>query len=142
VDDLTKSRKFDTFPMRGPKAPAAGSRYPFKEHFQGDPMAQLYLPAAHAEVDLVLAGQIAEWIDSGELYVAWTPEHGRSAPAVVAELRALEAGWTGTLMLVFKALRELWTALVGREPRGTRLPPPRVGEHAASPKPAAGEAQA
>jgi len=105
-------------------------------------MAQLYLPAAHTEADLVLAGQIAEWIDSAELYVAWTPAHGRSAPAVVAELRALEAGWTGTLTLVLEAMRELWTALLGREPQGPPLTPRQTGGQAAQPKPAAGEAQA
>ena len=105
-------------------------------------MAQLYLPAAHTEADLVLAGQIAEWMDSAELYVAWTPAHGRSAPAVVAELRALEARWTGTLTPVLEALRELWTALLGREPERTRLVLPQTGEPAAPPKPAAGDAQA
>ena len=50
-------------------------------------MAQLYLPAAHTEADLVLAGQIAESIDSAELYVTWTPEHGQAVPEVSAELR-------------------------------------------------------
>ena len=51
-------------------------------------MAQLYLPVAHTEADLVLAGQIAERIDSAELYVSWTPEHGRAVPELMAELRA------------------------------------------------------
>ena len=59
-------------------------------------MAQLYLPVEHTEADLVLAGQIAESIDSAELYVTWTPDHGHSAPQVSAELRANEWNMTRT----------------------------------------------
>ena len=85
-------------------------------------MPQLYLPAEHTEADLVLAGQIAELVDSAELYVAWTPEHGQAAPEVVAELREPAPGLGGTLSLLFQAARELWAALRGRElsPRASR----------------------
>jgi len=104
-------------------------------------MAQLYLPAEHTEADLVLAGQIAEWIESVELYVAWTPAHGTSVPAVAAELRTLDARWT-TLARVFRAVRELWRMLLGRDSRRPPRAVPSAGEHAAQPKPAAGEAPA
>ena len=43
-------------------------------------MSQLYLPVAHTEADLVLAGQIAERIDSAELYVTWTPGTAARSP--------------------------------------------------------------
>ena len=43
-------------------------------------------PWSTRDADLVLAGQIAESIDSAELYVVWTAEHGQSTPEVVAEL--------------------------------------------------------
>jgi len=76
-------------------------------------MAQLYLPVEHTEADLVLAGQIAETIDSAELYVTWTPEHGQSAPEAVAELRETAPRLT---FLFLQALRELWAALRSREP--------------------------
>jgi hypothetical protein len=76
-------------------------------------MAQLYLPVEHTEADLVLAGQIAESIDSAELYVTWTPEHGQSAPEVSAELRDTPPRRT---WLLFQAIRELWAALRNREP--------------------------
>jgi len=76
-------------------------------------MAQLYLPAEHTEADLVLAGQIAESIDSAELYVTWTPEHGQSAPQVSAELRDTAPSWPS---LFFQAIRDLWSALRNREP--------------------------
>jgi hypothetical protein len=91
-------------------------------------MAQLYLPAAHTEADLVLAGQIAEVIDSAELYVTWTPEHGRVVPEVMAELRAAAPSWGGALALLFAAAREIVAALRGRHDRPA-LPP-------ASPRPA------
>jgi hypothetical protein len=98
-------------------------------------MATLYLPLAHTDADLVLAGQIAERIDSGELYVAWTPAAGRAVPEVVAELRAAVPRWTGTIALVFQAVRELWAAICGRAPQQRALPP--AVEQAAAPKPAA-----
>jgi hypothetical protein len=68
-------------------------------------MAQLYLPVEHTEADLVLAGQIAESIDSAELYVTWTPEHGQSAPEISAELRDTPPRRT------WLVLRALWAAL-------------------------------
>jgi hypothetical protein len=107
-------------------------------------MAQLFLPAEHTEADLVLAGQIAELVHSGTLYVAWTPEHGRAVPVVKAELRALLPNRTGTLVLVFELARALWRVLAARDPqRHPVVPPaPADGDQAAQPKPAAGEAAA
>ena len=84
-------------------------------------MAQLYLPLAHTEADLVLAGQIAEVIDSAELYVTWTPQHGRAVPEVVAELRAVTPTVTGAIALVVAAARELFAALRGRQPQRPAL---------------------
>jgi hypothetical protein len=98
-------------------------------------MAQLYLPVAHTEADLVLAGQIAELIDSAELYVTWTPKHGRAIPEVIAELREERLRWTGTIALVFEAVRELWSLLLSRPPQRS-APAPAV-EPAAQPRPAA-----
>jgi hypothetical protein len=99
-------------------------------------MAQLYLPVEHTEADLVLAGQIAERIDSAELYVAWTPVQGSAVPEVAAELRAPALHWTtGALALLFEAVRELWSVLVSREPQRPALPAP--AEQPAQPKPAA-----
>ena len=76
-------------------------------------MAQLYLPVEHTEADLVLAGQIAESIDSAELYVTWTPGQGHSAPEVFAELREHVPSWPA---LIVQAIREIWAALRNREP--------------------------
>jgi hypothetical protein len=98
-------------------------------------MAQLYLPVEHTEADLVLAGQIAERVDSAELYVAWTPAQGRAVPEVMAELRSPPASWTDTLALLFEAVRELWAVLLSREPQRPALPP--ATEQPAQPKPAA-----
>jgi hypothetical protein len=88
-------------------------------------MAHLYLPAEHTDTDLVLAGQIAESIDSSELYVVWTAEHGQAAPEVVAELRQS----TPTVrFLLFEAIRELWAALRHKPTPGPRAPR-RAAEH-------------
>jgi hypothetical protein len=108
-------------------------------------MSQLYLPAEHTEADLVLAGQLAERIESAELYVAWTPEHGQAAPEVCALLREPLAHWTDTLALVFQAVRELWTALLSRDvPHAPARHAPSAGASAAepAPRPDAGEAPA
>ena len=107
-------------------------------------MSQLYLPAEHTEADLVLAGQIAERVESAELYVAWTPEHGHAAPEIPALLREPAQQWTDTLALVFQAVREMWTAILGRQalaPSAADAGRPR-GSSAPAPKPAPGEAAA
>jgi hypothetical protein len=82
-------------------------------------MAQLYLPAEHTDADLVLAGQIAECVDSAELYVTWTAEHGQAAPEVVAELRAPAPSLPS---LILQAIREVWAALRYRPAPGPRAP--------------------
>jgi hypothetical protein len=92
-------------------------------------MAQLYLPAAHTEADLVLAGQIAESIDSSELYVTWTAELGNVVPEVVAVLREQTPAWPS---LFFQAVRELWAAF-----RGRPMPPAQVPAQPAAPREAA-----
>ncbi len=92
-------------------------------------MAQLYLPAEHTDADLVLAGQIAESIDSAELYVVWTAEQGQAMPEVVAELRHAAPSVPA---LVFQALRELWAAM-----RHKPAPGPRTARRAAEQRGAA-----
>jgi hypothetical protein len=90
-------------------------------------MAQLYLPVAHTESDLVLAGQIAERIDSAELYVVWSSGEGAALPEVVAQLRAPAPHWSDTLALVFQAMRELVAAVFSRDPPRAALgPAPRA----------------
>jgi hypothetical protein len=98
-------------------------------------MAQLFLPVAHTEADLVLAGLIAERIDSAKLYVAWTPEQGRAVPEVMAELRAAAHGLTALALLV-AALRDVWAVLRGRQPR-PEASTPAAERPAQQPKPAA-----
>jgi hypothetical protein len=79
-------------------------------------MPQLYLPAEHTDADLILAGLVAQRVDSAELYVAWTPEHGRATPEIAAELREPSVGMGGTLALLLGALIEFCAALFGRVP--------------------------
>ena len=102
-------------------------------------MARLYLPRAHTEADLVLAGQIAELVGSAELYVAWTGGKGRAVPEVAAELRTAARSWTRTLALI---VRELWSTLARRDRRRPASEPaaPASGDQPGTPAP--GEAAA
>jgi hypothetical protein len=106
-------------------------------------MTQFYLPNDHTEADLVLAGQVAELVESSELYVAWTPELGQVVPEVAAVF--LEPGppsWVDTLALLIGAVSELVSALFSRRFADAApldpLSKPATG--LAAHKPAAGEA--
>jgi hypothetical protein len=99
-------------------------------------MAQLFLPLAHTEADLVLAGLIAERIDSAELYVTWTPQQGHAVPEVMAELRNAASGLAGTLTLILDAVRDVWAVLRGRGPRHGAFAP-AAAQPAEQPKPTA-----
>ena len=85
-------------------------------------MPQLYLPAEHTDADLILAGLVAQRVDSAELYVAWTPEHGRATPEIAAELREPSVGVGGTFALLLGALIEFCVALFGRVPAQPPVP--------------------
>ena len=102
-------------------------------------MAQLFLPVDHTEADLVLAGQIAERIDSAQLYVAWTPAAGRALPEIAAELRTAGMCRPGPIKLMLQVLRELAALFVGRDPQAARMlpPAPRPGIPAPPPETAA-----
>ena len=96
-------------------------------------MPQLYLPAAHTDADLVLASQIAARIDSAELHVAWSREHGQVVPEVSALVREPAAGPMGLLGLLRAALR----AVLGRETAGAvRTAPASPAADAPQRKPA------
>jgi hypothetical protein len=99
-------------------------------------MSQLYLPVAHTEADLVLAGLIAERLDSAELHVAWTSQHGSGRPEIYAELRHPAPLWYDAVAFVFQAVRELWAVVVQRD-----APRPISGP-LADPEPAADETAA
>jgi len=87
-------------------------------------MSQLYLPAEHTDADLILAGLVAQRVDSAELYVAWTPEHGQASPEVAAMLRDPAPTLGGTLAALFAALGAIVKALFGRVPADQPLPAP------------------
>jgi hypothetical protein len=93
-------------------------------------MPQLYLPAEHTDADLILAGLVAQRVDSAELYVAWTPEHGRATPEIAAELREPSVGVGGTLALLVGALIAFCAALFGRVPAQQPVPAPAAADAA------------
>ncbi len=53
-------------------------------------MPHVYLPAEHSEADLVLAGQLADVLESDELYVTWSPR-GYEEPQVETLVHVREA---------------------------------------------------
>jgi hypothetical protein len=84
-------------------------------------MPQLYLPADHSDADLALAGQVAELLESAELYVTWTQEAGHAAPAIPALLRDAEPTWAEAVGELLYAVRALWRAVTSRRrPRSER----------------------
>ena len=49
-------------------------------------MRNVYLPTEHSEADLVLAGQLADMLESSALYVTWGPQ-GYVSPEVETIVR-------------------------------------------------------
>ena len=99
-------------------------------------MPQLFLPAAHSDADLVLASQIAARIDSAELHVAWSPDHGQVIPEVSALVRE-PATEQGVLAMILGVVYDLCLALFNRDDKGAVYPvPPAPTADAPQPKPA------
>jgi len=86
-------------------------------------MPQLFLPAAHSDADLVLASQIAARVDSAELHVAWSPDHGQVIPEVSALVRE-PAAEQGVLAMILGVVYDLCLALFNRDDKSTILPTP------------------
>ena len=105
-------------------------------------MPRLYLPADHTDADLVLAGRVAELMESTELYVVWTPTAGLAAPEVPALLREPVSPFAEAMGLIARAIAELWVAVTrGPATPARRALPPAAGD-ASRPYPAAGETAA
>jgi len=81
-------------------------------------MPHLYLPTEHTEADLVLAMQVAEAVDAGELFVVWGAEAGPGAPEVVAIVREPEAHPVAdAFVALMQSIAALVAALVRRRER-------------------------
>ena len=52
-------------------------------------MRSVYLPVEHSEADLVLAGQLADMLESSSLYVTWGSE-GYEQPEVETRVRIVD----------------------------------------------------
>lgn len=75
-------------------------------------MPQLHLPEDHTDADLILAGQLAALVGSGELYIAWTHAGGPgSQPAVAAEIREPLTLKAEIVEVIFACAADLWRAL-------------------------------
>ena len=79
-------------------------------------MPHLHLPIDHTDADLVIAANLAEYVGSEDLYVAWTAEHGPGMPEVEATLcEARPASPFAELIASLAAgCAAFWRALTGR----------------------------
>jgi hypothetical protein len=77
-------------------------------------MSHLHLPAEHSEADLVLAANLADFVGSEDLYVAWTHRDGAGAvPEVEAILRDERPSLLAELLGDLRAgLSALWYAFL------------------------------
>jgi hypothetical protein len=80
-------------------------------------MPHVILPAEHTDADLILASQIADAVESGELFVAWTPQAGPAIPEIEAELREPRQPMAGARARLTRGLVALWRLLTGRPAR-------------------------
>lgn len=87
-------------------------------------MAHLHLPEDHTDTDLILAGQVAATIRSGELYIAWTHSGGPGAqPAVAARLREPAGAGAELVETLLDFATDLWRALTrSAAPTGAARP--------------------
>jgi hypothetical protein len=83
-------------------------------------MPHVILPAEHTDADLILASQIAQAVDSRELFVAWTPHSGTAIPEIEAELREPLHPFAEAAAQFAQGLVELWRAIIGRRPATAR----------------------
>jgi 5,10-methenyltetrahydromethanopterin hydrogenase len=83
-------------------------------------MPHVILPAEHTDADLILASQIAEAVESAELFVTWTPRSGAAIPEIEAELRESLHPLAEAAALFAQGLAELWRALTRRRPAPAR----------------------
>ncbi|MDP9377942.1 MAG: hypothetical protein M3P40_10315 [Actinomycetota bacterium] len=84
-------------------------------------MPHVHLPVHHTEADLILAGQVAHFVRSGELFVTWSHETGPGAlPVVPAHLREPINPVAELLGILLESAAGLWRSLTrapGAEPR-------------------------
>jgi hypothetical protein len=102
-------------------------------------MPHLHLPAEHTDADLVLAGQVAELMESAELYVTWTPTAGLAAPEVDTLMREPVSPWAEALSLLVRAATELWVTFTRPARPALQAPARTVRPSGRWPHPAPGE---
>jgi hypothetical protein len=83
-------------------------------------MPHVILPAEHTDADLILASQVAEAVDSAELFVTWSPQSGRAVPEVEAELREPAHPFKDAFGLFGQGVAQFWRAFTGRWPAAAR----------------------
>ena len=80
-------------------------------------MPHLHLPEDHTDADLILAGQIAASVGSGELYIAWTHAGGPGAqPSIGAQLREPLSAGAELVGVLLDCVAELWRAITRPAP--------------------------
>ena len=106
-------------------------------------MPTLHLPAAHTDMDVALATEVAHVVGSHELYVTWTHGEGPGLPPEVRAVTDDEAHeelspFAEVVVAMVQGISALWNAIVRPQHARAQLPAPRE-ERA---RPAAGEPSA
>jgi hypothetical protein len=111
-------------------------------------MPTLHLPAAHTDLDVALAAEIAGTVGSHELYVSWTHGEGAGLPPEVETLLeerhepdAAASPFAEVIVAMVQGIAALWQAIVHPPSARPALPPGRDDEGRAT-RPAAGEPSA
>jgi hypothetical protein len=110
-------------------------------------MPTLHLPAAHTDVDVALAAEVAGAVGSHDLYVSWTHGEGAGLPpeteTVVEERREADAvsPFAEVIVAMVQGIAALWQAIVHPPSTRPELPSGRDDEGRAT-RPAAGEPSA
>jgi hypothetical protein len=102
-------------------------------------MPHLHLPIDHTDADLVIAANLAEYVGSEDLYVAWTEEHGPGVPEVEATLcKARPTSAFAELIASLAAgCAAFWRALTGRPGHVALREAPAGGSARRAPEPSA-----
>jgi hypothetical protein len=102
-------------------------------------MPHLHLPIDHTDADLVIAANLAEYVGSEDLYVAWTAEHGPGVPEVEATLcETRQTSAFGELIASLAAgCAAFWRALTGRPGHVALREAPAAGSTRRAPEPSA-----
>jgi hypothetical protein len=103
-------------------------------------MPHLHLPTDHTDADLVMAANLADYVGSEELYVAWTQDRGPGVPEVEAVISDAPRPISPVAELIASlsaGCAAFWRALTGRPGDVAVREAPAGGGHRRTAEPSA-----